>query len=111
MRQFALIALFALTLATPAFAQAESPKLTEVEQLKIQIANLQIALRDEQTNSAKWIQSYGTCQVALLGNTSGISDMLFKLEQGIEKNHEGFDFDLKSGTFKPKKVEEPVEKK
>jgi hypothetical protein len=83
------------------FAQ-NPPALTEVEQLKIQIANLQIQLRNEQTNAAKWLTSYGTCQTQLLENTQPLAQMLTTLESEIEKNHIGYDFDLKTGEFKPK---------
>ena len=100
------IVLFAISVSAQ-----DKPQLSEVEQLKIQIANLQIELRNEQMNASKWIRSYGECQVQLLTNTQPVVSMLQTLDGEIEKNHPGFDFDLKTGVFTPSKVEKPVEKK
>ncbi len=92
----------------PGFAQEQKSILTEVEQLKIQIANLQIELRNQQSESAKWISNYGQCQTKLLSDPAPVNAMLSALEQGIEKNHVGYDFDLKTGNFTQLK---PAEKK
>ena len=119
MRQVILALVFTFMMATVGYAQepqnppvpARDQQLTEVEQLKIQIANLQIELKNEQSNSAKWIQSYGQCQVSLLSNNQPIVNMLRSLEADIEKNHVGFDFDIKTGEFRVLKPTPPVEKK
>lgn len=106
MKKLVYAVITAVVLATPLYAQ--SGKLTEVEQLKIQILNLQIQLRDEQANAAKWIANYGQCQVSLLGNQSALVNATQGLQTEINKNHPEFDFNIRTGEFKPKK---PVEKK
>jgi hypothetical protein len=93
---------------TIAFSQEGPPKLNDVEKLKIQVMNLQIALQDAQENGAKLAQSYGECKAQMLGNRQGLTSAVQNLKIEIEKNHPGFDFDITTGTFKEKK---PVEKK
>lgn len=108
-----LILLLVLLSPLSAFAQeklVETPKLTEVESLKIQIANLQYSLRAEKENSAKWIQEYGQCQISLLKDYDTLNASTIKLQDEITQNHPGFTFDIQKGTFTPKSKETPDKK-
>lgn len=96
----------AVFLATTSVAQ--TPTLSEVEQLKIQVLNLQYALKAEQEKSANLTVVYGQCQSTLLKDTSGLEKTTKDLQNEITKNHEGFDFDITTGKFSKK---ESVEKK
>lgn len=98
----------ALALSTAAFAQ--QPTLTETEQLKIQILNLQYALKAEQEKSASLTVVYGQCTTTLLKDGSELQKATTQLQDEINKNHEGFSFDITTGKFEPK-APKPVEKK
>lgn len=97
---------FALVTATAGFAQ--QPTLTEIEQLKIQVLNLQYAMKAEQEKTANLTFVYGQCQTALLKDTSALQEATTQLQTEINKNHPEFDFDITTGKFTPKV---PVEKK
>jgi hypothetical protein len=103
MKMFVVILIL---LASPVLAQ--NPQLSETEQLKIQILNLQYALKAEQTKLATLTTLYGQCQSTLLKDSSELDKATSDLQQKINDQHEGFRFDIRTGQFTKK---EPVEKK
>jgi K+/H+ antiporter YhaU regulatory subunit KhtT len=77
--------------------------LTEVEKLKIEVVNLQYELQAEKLKSAQLTNAYGQCMATVLKDNSAVARSITTLKQEIEKNHEGFDFDIQTGTLVKKK--------
>lgn len=84
-----------------AFGQ-DVPKLSEVESLKIQVLNLQIQLRQAQSQMAELTQAFGECRVSLLKDNAVVQRTIRVLQDEINKNHEGFNFNIETGQFTPK---------
>jgi hypothetical protein len=100
LKQILIALVIALSISTGAIAQS-TPSLTETEKLKIQIVNLQIALKAEQQKSASLTIAYGTCQSTLLQDGSGLETTVSDLELEINKNHPNFSFNILTGKFTP----------
>lgn len=107
MKKVSLICAMLFATSLSAVAQ-DQPKLSETEQLKIQILNLQFALKAEQDKTAQLTVVYGQCQTTLLKDGSALQSAAQTLQDEISKNHEGFSFDIQTGQFTKKA---PVEKK
>jgi hypothetical protein len=80
-----LIFLVFLILAPTSMAQS-GPELTELEKARIEILNLKIQLAQ--------------CQTSLTG--ANLAKEIQSLKQAIESTRPGFEFDISTGTFKPK---------
>lgn len=97
--------ILSLFIAINVFGQEKPPELNDIEKARIEIINLKSVLADAQYKIIQLTAELGEHQK--IANKEYLEKEIQSLKQAIESTRPGFEFDLATGQFSPKKEPEP----